>query len=164
MSMWSLTWHSTNKSVTAAPYRIESYSLSHSWTPWWRVRWLKHAVPSWGRGGTAAAAMMAQNSERSQQFENVIKTARVCYGDKQRFTSVSEWKVLTSPFSRQTAESGTLGTSVRCQTTTLQCNIHRRSTLNVIMLRQLQYDTRCYFNMRSKADMSQLNLPHGINN
>jgi len=22
------------------------------------------------------------------------------------------------------------------------------------------YDTRCYFNVRSKADMSQLNLPH----
>jgi len=25
-------------------------------------------------------------------------------------------------------------------------------------------DTRCYFNVRSKADMSQLNLPHGTNN
>jgi len=23
----------------------------------------------------------------------------------------------------------------------------------------VQYDTRCYFNVRSKADMSQLNLP-----
>jgi len=23
------------------------------------------------------------------------------------------------------------------------------------------YDTRCYFNVRSKADISQLNLPHG---
>jgi len=27
--------------------------------------------------------------------------------------------------------------------------------------RLLRYDTRCYFNVRSKADMSQLNLPHG---
>ena len=26
------------------------------------------------------------------------------------------------------------------------------------------YDTRCYFNVRSKADISQLNLPHGTNN
>ena len=25
----------------------------------------------------------------------------------------------------------------------------------------IRYDTRCYFNLRSKADMSQLNLPHG---
>ena len=24
-----------------------------------------------------------------------------------------------------------------------------------------RYDTRCYFNVRSKADISQLNLPHG---
>ena len=28
----------------------------------------------------------------------------------------------------------------------------------------LRYDTRCYFNVRSKADMSQLNLPHGTDN
>ena len=29
---------------------------------------------------------------------------------------------------------------------------------------QLRYDTRCYFNVRSKADLSQLNLPHvGLN-
>jgi len=42
MSMWSLRWHFTNKSVTGAPYSIKSYSLSHiSRTLWWRVRWLK---------------------------------------------------------------------------------------------------------------------------
>jgi len=29
---------------------------------------------------------------------------------------------------------------------------------------QLRYDTRCYFNVRSKADMSLLNLPHGTDN
>jgi len=29
---------------------------------------------------------------------------------------------------------------------------------------RIRYDTRCYFNVRSKADMSQLNLPHGTNN
>ena len=26
------------------------------------------------------------------------------------------------------------------------------------------YDKRCYFNVRSKADMSRLNLPHGDDN
>jgi len=26
----------------------------------------------------------------------------------------------------------------------------------------IRYDTRCYFNVRSKADISQLNLPHGV--
>jgi len=25
----------------------------------------------------------------------------------------------------------------------------------------IRYDVRCYFNVRSKADISQLNLPHG---
>ena len=28
----------------------------------------------------------------------------------------------------------------------------------------IRYDTRCYFNVRLKADMSQRNLPHGNNN
>ena len=28
----------------------------------------------------------------------------------------------------------------------------------------IRYATRCYFNVRSKADISQLNLPHGTDN
>ena len=28
----------------------------------------------------------------------------------------------------------------------------------------VRYDTRCYFNVRSKADISQFNLPHGNDN
>ena len=28
----------------------------------------------------------------------------------------------------------------------------------------IRYDIKCYFNVRSKADISQLNLPHGTNN
>jgi len=28
----------------------------------------------------------------------------------------------------------------------------------------IRYDTRCYFYVRAKADMSQLNLPHGTDN
>jgi len=42
--MWSgkVTFHYfRNKSVTGAPYSIKSYSLSHSWTLWWRVQRLK---------------------------------------------------------------------------------------------------------------------------
>ena len=34
----------------------------------------------------------------------------------------------------------------------------------VCVLKLLRYDTRCYFNVHSKADMSQLNLPHGNDN
>ena len=30
--------------------------------------------------------------------------------------------------------------------------------------RRLRYDTRCDFNVRSKADTSQLQIPHGTNN
>ena len=29
------------KRSDAPAYSIKSYSLSHSWTPWWRVQWLK---------------------------------------------------------------------------------------------------------------------------
>jgi len=57
------------KSLTGAHYIIKSYSLSHSWTLWWRVRWLKHAVPSWGHGGTAAA--MAQNEQTTEEHSTL---------------------------------------------------------------------------------------------
>jgi len=30
--------------------------------------------------------------------------------------------------------------------------------------RTIRYDTRCYFHVRSKGDMNQLNLPHGTKN
>jgi len=30
----------------------------------------------------------------------------------------------------------------------------------IIIMQRLRYDTKCYFNVRSKADMSQLYLPH----
>ena len=32
------------------------------------------------------------------------------------------------------------------------------------LVNTIRYDTRCYFNVRSKADISQLNLPHGTDN
>ena len=32
------------------------------------------------------------------------------------------------------------------------------------VLERHKYDTRCCFNVRSEADTSQLNLPHGTNN
>jgi len=28
----------------------------------------------------------------------------------------------------------------------------------------MRYDTRCYYNVRSKADTNQLNVPHGTDN
>jgi len=71
MSMWSLRWHFTNKSVTRALCSSKgySYSLLHSQTLRWKVRWLKYAVPSWGRGGTAAA--MAQNEQTLEEHSTL---------------------------------------------------------------------------------------------
>jgi len=48
--------------------------------------------------------------------------------------------------------------------------MHKKLTLGYITYMYFpltdggRYDTRCYFNVRSKADMSQLNRPHGNNN
>ena len=44
----------------------------------------------------------------------------------------------------------------RWVTLTTFCAYHSSDTI--------RYDTRCYFNVRSKADISQLNLPHGTDN
>ena len=50
----------------------------------------------------------------------------------------------------------------------ISCHRHTGATLacllGCIIVDRLRYDTRCYFNVRSKADISQLNLPHGTDN
>ena len=48
-------------------------------------------------------------------------------------------------------------------------HIHRRIaqiywSYRTLAVPRTLYDTRCYCNVRSTADMSQLNLPHGTNN
>jgi len=41
---------------------------------------------------------------------------------------------------------------------------HSPGKLREASWQTIRYDTRCYFNVRSKADISQLNLPHGTDN
>ena len=43
------------------------------------------------------------------------------------------------------------------------CKLSSADTGNSVVLK-LRYGTRCYFNVRSKDDISQLNLPHGTKN
>jgi len=100
MSMLSWKWHFTNKSVTGAPYSIKGCSLPHSWTLWWRVRWLKHAVPSWGRGGTAAA--MAQNEQTGTGISLTV-TPWVCTGWVKK---VSCWVLIVSEYVNKTEKTG----------------------------------------------------------
>jgi len=42
-------------------------------------------------------------------------------------------------------------------------NLHGDNASSHLVI-TIRYDTRCYFNVRSKADISQLNLPHGTDN
>ena len=42
--------------------------------------------------------------------------------------------------------------------------VPRFYSASLIRYDTIRCDTRCYFNMRSKADMNRLNLPHGTDN
>jgi len=46
----------------------------------------------------------------------------------------------------------------------IYCYKFRKSVRRQQCYDTIRCDTRCYFNVRSKADMSQLNLPHKTNN
>jgi len=50
-----------------------------------------------------------------------------------------------------------------CAAATCGCGLGL-DTCGVNITDTIGYDTRCYFNVRSKADISQLNLPHGTDN
>ena len=45
-----------------------------------------------------------------------------------------------------------------------QMSVRKLADANAFHVHRIRYDTRCYFNVRSKADISQLNLPHGTDN
>ena len=49
---------------------------------------------------------------------------------------------------------------------TWHCSLHYLSPGNSLVSSccTIRYDTRCYINVHSKANMSQLNLPHGADN
>ena len=47
---------------------------------------------------------------------------------------------------------------------TIWDDLPQNSINKAILSFTIRYDTRCYFNVRSKADISQLNLPHGTDN
>ena len=64
MSMWSLRWHYTNKSVAGAPYSIKGYSLSHSWT----------LVKS--------------------RMTETVRSRRNCSGDGAEWTDARKWKLV----------------------------------------------------------------------
>jgi len=57
-----------------------------------------------------------------------------------------------------------LDASVGVVTTVRVQFAHPRVTARRRRYVTIRYDTRCCFNVRSKADMSQLNLPHGNDN
>jgi len=62
------------KSFTGAPYSIKSYSLSHSWTLWWRVRWLKQCrlevsaklQQRWRNVGAAACLLLISRFQANE--------------------------------------------------------------------------------------------------
>ena len=61
------------------------------------------------------------------------------------------WPVLTTP--QYFDKCFIFFPSAEFLNTANRCHFH--------LLYTIRYDTRCYFNVRSKADISQLNLPHG---
>ena len=59
---------------------------------------------------------------------------------------------------RKTESGNTSKCSVEDDSKQTKC---RPDGVETIFPAILRYDTRCYFNVRSKADIGQLNLPHG---
>ena len=83
MSMWSLRWHFTNKSVTRARYIIRGYSLSHSWTLRWRV----HTTTE-----TCSAVLRSRRNCSNYCTPCIVATVRVSHiysGKKRRRGTLS---------------------------------------------------------------------------
>jgi len=72
--------------------------------------------------------------------------------------SASEWPSSALIHASSLFDTGQSHSTSRC------AEIQPMSQQAAAVSLNLRYDTRCYFNVRSKADMNRLNLPHGDDN
>ena len=105
MSMWSLRWHLTNKSVAGAPYSIKgySYSLSHSQTLWRRVRWLKQCrlkvaaeLQQWWRRTNRRRKSIPRSSSSDRESSITQRGASCGRYDQRRLWSTPKWTYVGS--------------------------------------------------------------------
>ena len=120
----------------------------------------RRRTPGAGVGPTSRCDRPTQGSQRSRSA-----TAPAADSDGRRLPScVSDAVVPPSLYSTRTDLQQVNpvpdwdGCYWRCSIRSIQEIGPRPPTRKVL------YDTRCYFNVRSKADISQLNLPHGTDN
>ena len=104
MSMWSLRWHFTNKSVAGAPYSIKgySYSLSYSQTLWRRVRWLKQCrlevaaeLQQWWRRTNRRRNSVPRSSSSDRESSITQRGASCGRYDQRRLWSTPEMPTWT---------------------------------------------------------------------
>ena len=100
----------------------------------------------------------------------VSKSTRPIFPNFFRFGRTMAVVCKSAPCSRQIttpAPHHSVFTGPSCRPTNsvkaLKANRVRITTFN-LRYDTIRYDTRCYFNVRSKADIRQLNLPHGTDN
>jgi len=101
-----LRWHFTNKSITGAPNSIKSYSLSHSWTLWWRVLWLKQCrlevaaeLQLYWTFSVNPASRFSQYWRKSVSYDDRFKTYVWCTKHRTiilRYTDNNFWMLPTT--------------------------------------------------------------------
>ena len=89
-------------------------------------------------------------------FSRDVGTSRVPFFDYRHYT----FKVLFPDYKLDHPIMQMPTKNVRTITISNLPETYQHSQINS----ETRYDTRCYFNVRSKADISQLNLPHGTDN
>jgi len=89
---------------------------------------------------------------------DILKWKSDCCGCLQKLCKLCLWYCGgTSNYSRSNRHSSKEWmVTLVSQTRSKECKLVSYDTI--------RYDTRCYFNVRSKADTSRLNLPHGDDN
>ena len=103
------------------------------------------------------------NSVARGEYSISTKTARLCNGNN------VDYKINDELFPQSTRAQYVSATSWTFCIYSSSSRRQRKHLCNDCLICQLarcriRYDTRCYFNVRSKADISQLNLPHGTDN
>ena len=126
-------------------------SIRHCFDAWTATGW---TAPGWPVRDLRWRRRVAGRPERLRQPEHATRLQRGSPGAVHHLRAASGHGQLA-----QTDHVAYLHGRQRTRTLA-----HLLRQVNPSISLQIRYDTRCCFNVRSKVDTSQINLPHGRNN
>jgi len=135
-------------------HRLNFFSILQKWPVWYHTKFqMDHMLKQ--KGVFSWITTLTRSSSWRQHLPTLRHTNSLMQLKTPPMSSYSQCGKLHNTMQNKNNSTKSTGRNYL---------MHPPMTIVANNLTTTRYDTRCYFNVRSKANMSQLNLPHGTDN